>query len=253
MNDWRFQGHPAIVAHRGYAGRYPENTLLSLSAAVACGAHFLEFDVQLTRDGVPIVCHDDTLLRCGGLNLRVLDHDWRDLRGKSMGESARFGEKYSGVTLSSLAQVAEHLQVWPPTTSFVEIKEHSVTQFGARQTVARVLQALEQLERPFVLLSFVDEVLIEARRQGAQLTGWVVTDYNAAGQERLRSLKPDYVYCNQDKIATDVALWPGPWHWVLYEVTRPEDALRWQRAGAAMIETMHPPRFIPSERPSPNT
>jgi len=244
MLDWRFQGHPAIVAHRGYAGRYPENTLLSLSAAVAFGAHFLEFDVQLTRDGVPIVCHDDTLLRCGGSALRVLDHDWRDLRDAGVGEPSRFGDSFCGVKLSSLNEVARHLQMWPPTTSFVEIKQHSVAQFGAAETVARVLEALRELERPFVVLSFVDDVVTEAKKQGAALTGWVVTDYDDGGRRRLEALAADYVYCNQDKITRAQALWPGPWHWVLYEVTRLEDALRWQHAGAAMIETMHPPRFI---------
>ena len=59
QTPWMFQDSPAIVAHRGYTGRYPENTLLSLAAAVSYGARFLEFDVQLTRDGVPVLCHDE--------------------------------------------------------------------------------------------------------------------------------------------------------------------------------------------------
>ncbi|MEO1576678.1 MAG: glycerophosphodiester phosphodiesterase family protein, partial [Pseudomonadota bacterium] len=229
---------------RGFAARYPENTLLALAAAVAYGAHYLEFDIQLTRDGVPIMCHDPTLERCGNDPRRVLDHDWADLRGVRVGETARLGDTFADVALSSLADVAAHLARWRPTTSFVEIKEHSTDQFGVEETVARVLAALEGLTHPYVILSFVDEVIPEARRQGAALTGWVVRDWNAASRERLAELAPDYVYCNQDKIALTEPLWPGPWHWVLYEVTRTQDADRWRDAGAAMIESMVPTTFL---------
>jgi glycerophosphoryl diester phosphodiesterase len=244
MSKWTYQGHPAVVAHRGFAGRYPENTILALAAAVAYGARFLEFDVQLSRDGVPIVCHDETLQRCGDDPRRVLDVDWADLQGTPVGEAARFGDKFSGVTLPSLADVAAHLQQWPATTSFVEIKEHSTKQFGVAETVAAVLNALRGLDRPCVILSFVDEVIPEARRQGAELTGWVIRDWNERSRETLAQLGPDYVYCNQDKIRRDEALWPGPWGWVLYEVTQPEDAAHWRKRGAAMIESMQPARFI---------
>ncbi|MFK7885873.1 MAG: glycerophosphodiester phosphodiesterase family protein [Gammaproteobacteria bacterium] len=250
MSDWTFQGHPAVVAHRGFAGRYPENTVLALAAAVAYGARFLEFDIQLTRDGVPVVCHDETLERCGNDSRSVLDVDWAQLRGTPVGEAARFGNKFAGVTISSLAEVAEHLNLWPSTTSFVEIKEHSTAQFGVRETVAAVLEALTELKRPYVILSFVDEVIPEARRQGAELTGWVIRDWNDASRATLGALNPDYVYCNQDKIRRDEALWPGSWEWVLYEVTQQKDADHWRRAGAAMIESMQQTNFIEKNRES---
>ncbi|MFV1985497.1 MAG: glycerophosphodiester phosphodiesterase family protein, partial [Thiohalomonadales bacterium] len=42
---------PRIVAHRGYAKKYPENTLISISAAFDLGACFVEIDVQCLNDG----------------------------------------------------------------------------------------------------------------------------------------------------------------------------------------------------------
>jgi len=54
---------PAIVAHRGASATHPENTLLAFDAAVAAGADLVEFDVRLTRDGVPVVMHDAHLSR----------------------------------------------------------------------------------------------------------------------------------------------------------------------------------------------
>ncbi len=47
-----------IIAHRGASGYLPEHTLESVSMAYAMGAHFIEQDLVLTKDGVPIVLHD---------------------------------------------------------------------------------------------------------------------------------------------------------------------------------------------------
>jgi len=51
------------IGHRGAAGHLPENTMPSFEKALELGADALEFDVALTRDGVPVVIHDDTLDR----------------------------------------------------------------------------------------------------------------------------------------------------------------------------------------------
>jgi len=55
--------HPAIVAHRGDSFRAPENTLEAARLAWQVGADAWELDVQLTRDGVPVVLHDESLER----------------------------------------------------------------------------------------------------------------------------------------------------------------------------------------------
>ena len=52
-----------VWCHRGYSGRYPENTMLAFQKAVETGAEGIELDVQLTRDGEVIVLHDETLDR----------------------------------------------------------------------------------------------------------------------------------------------------------------------------------------------
>lgn len=54
---------PRIFAHRGAAGRAPENTLAAFDLGIADGADGLELDVHLSADGVVVVCHDRTLER----------------------------------------------------------------------------------------------------------------------------------------------------------------------------------------------
>jgi glycerophosphoryl diester phosphodiesterase len=64
---------PLIIAHRGFSGRYPENTLASVRAALVLGVDFVEIDVQETADGELIVFHDYRLNRICGVRGRVRD------------------------------------------------------------------------------------------------------------------------------------------------------------------------------------
>jgi glycerophosphoryl diester phosphodiesterase len=54
---------PIAIGHRGSAGEAPENTLASFELALAAGAAILESDVHLTRDGVPVLIHDEDVAR----------------------------------------------------------------------------------------------------------------------------------------------------------------------------------------------
>jgi glycerophosphoryl diester phosphodiesterase len=54
-----------IIGHRGASAVAPENTLAAFARAMDDGADGIEFDVRLSRDGVPIVIHDETLRRTG--------------------------------------------------------------------------------------------------------------------------------------------------------------------------------------------
>lgn len=52
------QRRPRVIAHRGFSGQFPENSLLAFKEAIALGVDMIEFDVQLTKDKVPVICHD---------------------------------------------------------------------------------------------------------------------------------------------------------------------------------------------------
>lgn len=54
---------PAVIAHRGASAVAPENTVFSFDAALDAGADYSEFDVRMTRDGVLVILHDESLDR----------------------------------------------------------------------------------------------------------------------------------------------------------------------------------------------
>ena len=64
---------PKVIAHRGAKAYAPENTLASFREALRRGATWVEIDVKLTSDGVPIVMHDASLKRTMGIDRLVAE------------------------------------------------------------------------------------------------------------------------------------------------------------------------------------
>lgn len=62
-----------VWAHRGFSGLYPENTMLAFEKAVESGCDGIEMDVHLSKDGEPVVIHDESLLRTCGIDKAVSD------------------------------------------------------------------------------------------------------------------------------------------------------------------------------------
>ncbi|MBE5733772.1 MAG: hypothetical protein E7347_01830 [Clostridiales bacterium] len=77
-------------AHRGASEYAPENTLLSFYLGLYMGANGIETDVQLTKDGVPVLFHDDTLERMTGEKGCVADYTFSELQS--------FNVKKNGLT-----------------------------------------------------------------------------------------------------------------------------------------------------------
>ena len=77
------------IGHRGACGHAPENTLASMRKALALGVDGIEFDIQLSRDGVPVVIHDDTLERTTNGTGAVADFTLAELKQLDAGD----GEK----------------------------------------------------------------------------------------------------------------------------------------------------------------
>ncbi|KAH6722123.1 putative glycerophosphoryl diester phosphodiesterase [Leptodontidium sp. MPI-SDFR-AT-0119] len=67
---------PQAIAHRGYKAKYPENSMGAFKGAVEVGAHAIETDVHLSKDGVVVLSHDATLKRCFGLDEKIANCDW---------------------------------------------------------------------------------------------------------------------------------------------------------------------------------
>jgi len=94
---------PLIIAHRGASGTCPENTLVAFARAAALGAHMVELDAQLTRDGEVVVMHDWTLERTTDGAGRVCERPLGEIRRLDAG--AWFGPAFRGTRVPTLAEV----------------------------------------------------------------------------------------------------------------------------------------------------
>lgn len=61
------------IAHRGFKSKYPENTMLAFKKAIEIGSDGIEFDVHMSKDGIPMIIHDERVDRTTGELGRVKD------------------------------------------------------------------------------------------------------------------------------------------------------------------------------------
>ncbi|TVR63181.1 MAG: glycerophosphodiester phosphodiesterase [Gemmatimonadales bacterium] len=172
---------PLIIAHRGASGHAPEHTLPAYDLAVEMGAHVLEPDLQMTRDGVLIAFHDATLDRtargpsefCTG---PVRERTLAEIRECDVGSwfNERFPERadpsFEGlrvVTLDELFQRYGHQVRWYPETKQPE-------------------------ENPGMEEALVELIHRHGLRDAAAERGQVlIQSFDPASLERLRELDPD--------------------------------------------------------------
>jgi glycerophosphoryl diester phosphodiesterase len=156
-----------VIAHRGNAAHAPENTLEAFDQAIALGVDALELDVQVTRDGVPIVIHDPTLSRTAGQPHAVATLTAAELRDADAGatftrdEGASFPYRRRGLTIPTFAEV---LARYRETPLLVEVKVPE-----AAGAVARVLDEAGAGRRT-VVASMLDAAVVPFRG-GAFATG----------------------------------------------------------------------------------
>lgn len=98
---------PKIIGHRGACGYAPENTLESVYTAADMGVEWVELDVKLTKDGVPIIFHDDELDRTTNGHGKVMDITYEELRHLEAGSF--FGESFSGAKIPTLEEMVDAL------------------------------------------------------------------------------------------------------------------------------------------------
>lgn len=121
------QGGVVVLAHRGFSGLYPENTMLAFEKAAELPIHGLEMDIHATRDGILVVSHDDSLARMTNGHGRIPEYTLSEL--KQLDAGYRFtrdgGETHpyrgQGLTIPTMAEVLER---FPNLWLNVDIKQH---------------------------------------------------------------------------------------------------------------------------------
>jgi len=228
---------PTLVGHRGYPARYPENTLIGIQAAVEAGAPWFEFDLQLSSDLVPYLCHDDSLKRTAGLDRLIMEMDSKTLASVDVGEAARFGTRYAGTHPTRLSELAEYLGMHQGVQAFVEIKAESLEYFGHDKVVERIMQAVKPVLDRCVIISFDALALKLARQRGAGPVGWALEDAGSATVKLAAEFKPEYLFVGTRLFDEARAAIQSRHQWAVYQVQDPDRAAQLTEQGADLVET----------------
>ena len=160
---------PLILGHRGAAGTTPENTLVSFECGLESGAHILESDVHLSRDGVPILLHDPEVDRTSDGRGSVADLDLAAIQALDAGyrfspdEGKSFPYRAKGLTIPTLE---EAFRRFPGARFNLELKT------GGPLVAERVVGLVKDLGRANRTLltagddALMDEIVATAQAQG---------------------------------------------------------------------------------------
>lgn len=182
---------PRVVAHRGASVACPENTLAAFAEGLRRGADGLELDLQLTRDGVPVVYHDKTLRKLGGKG-PICAHTLAELRELDAG--AWFGRAHRGERIPTLDDVLRRFG--RRADLLLEIKPHDepparVEALARAVSVAAYLRA----KRRARILSFDPVVLRHVARIVPQLPRVRLVEKKPAARELARLLAEAEALC----------------------------------------------------------
>jgi glycerophosphoryl diester phosphodiesterase len=132
-----------VIAHRGFSGAAPENTVPAFEAAIDAGADMIELDVRLAAGGRPAVVHDDDLTRYGYPGRRVSRLTWSELEWLDAGRW--FDTRFVGSQFLGLAAALITIGGRVPVN--VEVKIDDGQESKVDTLIEAVLTAVTSAER----------------------------------------------------------------------------------------------------------
>lgn len=235
----------SIVAHRGWSGRAPENTMAAFQMAMTDPRiDWIELDVQMSRDGVPVVIHDFKLKRTTGVSGRVKDYTYQELA--RMDNGSWFAKKFSGERIPSLEQVL--IESRGRMKLNIELKTAVDLYPGLEQAVLDLVRSAGMAEQ-VVLTSFDHDAIKRAHELDPGIpTGLIISGFPMMVKEQLRFtgagfLSMDYHYLSAAFVREMIESGFDVMAWTVNE----EEAIRQMLAlhPQLMMCTNFPERVVP--------
>src|SRR5271157_3297017 len=175
-----------IIGHRGAQAEEPENTMRSVRKGCEC-ADFVEVDIRLSHEGVPVVIHDAKLDRTTSGTGRVNDHTLKELRILDAGD---------GETIPILSEILAFVK--GKCGLFIELKEP-----GRENAVCSLLEK-NPVENIFIV-SFHEESLKAVKNllSGVR-TGYIFSEPNNNPVSKASQLRADAIIPRLDRLSADL-------------------------------------------------
>lgn len=184
-----------IFAHRGYSGKYPENTMLAFEGALKLSVNGIELDVHKTKDGKLAAIHDESIDRTFLGNGLVKDYDLRDLK-KLENRDEKFRENIDSI-IGTLEEVILLVSFKDDFVLNIELKTDVIHYNGIEEDVLEMLDSYDMIENT-IISSFNHESLkickkINKNIKTAVLYSEPIEDIvNYAKELEVYAIHPDY-------------------------------------------------------------
>jgi len=163
---------PWIIAHRGAMAEAPENTAAAFERALDYPIDGIEFDVQLSRDGIPVIFHDSTLKKINQSKKPIFAYSYQELCRMDWG--AWFSVAFRGEPILTLDQVL--LNYGTKTRLLVEVKSEGAKNLnasaaGLAELVPQQVQSLvpDECLHQVMIISFDPLIIARAAEFAPQL------------------------------------------------------------------------------------
>ncbi len=163
-----------VIAHRGFSGQAPENTLASFKKAIELGSDMIELDVRFSKDGQVVVIHDNTIDRTTNGRGKVADYTLKEL--KQFDAGSWFAPQFSGEQIPTLKEVLELAKGRIRVN--IEIKNESLGQYAVTDLADRALQEVKEAEMAdqIIFSSFYPSALTRIKQRDPRI--WVALLYS---------------------------------------------------------------------------
>ena len=191
------------IAHRGFSSRYPENTMLAFTRALELGADGAEFDVQLTKDGVPVIFHDESLQRITG-DLRLV----KDLTLQEL-QAFDLSYRFKGACEPQRIPTLEEYFSLVKDRNFLNVLEFKTAIFEYDGIEQQVIDLIHQfaLEDRIVLSSFNHYTLLRCKVLAPELPCGILYECRIAQPQDycnrlgMQYLHPDYRFLSDEELS----------------------------------------------------
>ena len=149
-----------IYAHRGARSYAPENTMSAFKRALVLGTDGIELDVQLTKDGIPVICHDHNIDRTSTGHGLIKDYSLKQLKNFD------FGKWFNAEFIEEQIPSLEEFLKWYTSTSLllnIEIKNGPIIYEGIEEKVVALLNKHDINDR-VIISSFYHPSLLKIKK-----------------------------------------------------------------------------------------
>ena len=192
---------PVFIAHRGYASKYPENTLIALDAARQAGAEFVEVDIQLSADQVPLLFHDRDLERLCQQTGAIHDYTFSQLDKFNVTDADKFSEQYATNKITSLQIFINYLKEHPELQAFIELKRSMIEKFGEELVLQILLPMFEGMAEQISFISYNQPILRNIHDNSDYKTGIVVDEWSEYNKKA--NWIPEWLFCSASGLPED--------------------------------------------------